>query len=455
MTASDAQGSEQRGRDRTILKTSLVVGVAQVVFRGGEIALPLLLLYWFGAGSEMDVYNFAWTVFWFAGSLVFTAYRDSPLVPVIAEEKIARPAGLPRLLGTVLVHTWIIGGALAALVGVAAFGWFAYRYGGAERALATGMVLPFSLFLLATATRTFFATLLSVERHFVVQSLVSGVGTVVTIAAIAAGHATTGILLVPAATLAGELVMTAGLAWYAIRIVGIRVELCRDRPAALVGFARLVWHQIAGGAVTRVNPVVDQLVAGLTGVVGAITVLRYSGDVALTPTTLLQAALLPVLLSHLSEDFAKHDLARLRTSVIRSLLGTSALLVVVSIVMHVLRHPMLRFIYLHGEATEASIDQMAELVPYHIVGLAPFGALLILARAHIAIKNTGIFVGIGVFNAASNVVLDIVLVKLIGLPGLALATSIVHTAVAIVFWFLLERRLRVLATSPPPALEAT
>jgi len=441
---------------RSLLRTTVIATVAQIVFRGGEATLPLLLAYWFGRSNAMDVYFFAWAVFSFAGSLVFTAYKDSPLVPVLAEEKLARPEGLPRLLGSILAHTWVLGGALAVVVGIGALGWFTYQYRGPDLALARGMVIPFTLYLVATATRTFFATLLSVEHHFVVQSIASGIGMVAMLGTLFLGHAMVGVLLVPVAALAGELVVSWVLAWYAIRIVGLEVQLCFDRPEALRGFVKLVGHQIGGGAVTRINPVVDQLMAGLAGVVGAGTMLRFSGEIALLPTSLMQAALLPVLLSHLSDDFARRDYVTLRRSVNRSLLTVTALLVVATVVLHLIRFPLLRFVFLHGEMDAAGVDRMAVLLPYHLVGLAPFGALLILARAHIALKNTGIFVGIGILNAGSNAVLNVVLLSAIGLEGLALSTSLVHTIIAVLFWILFERRVRAtMAAATPKAAEAT
>jgi len=88
------------------------------------------------------------------------------------------------------------------------------------------------------------------------------------------------------------------------------------------------------------------------------------------------------------------------------------------------------------------------LVPYHVVGLAPFGALLLLAKAHVSIKNSGIMIGMGALNAGLNLVFDVILAKAIGLEGIALATSCVHTAIAIVFFVRFESKL---AALPKPS----
>ncbi len=433
---------------KSILRTTLLVMPALVVFRVGELFLPLLLAFWFGRSAAMDVYFFTWAVFSFAGSLVFSAFKDSPLVPVLAEERLARPKDVPPLVGSVLMHTWVLGGAIAVIVGGLALGWFAIRYHGPDFTLAAWMVLPFTIYLVVMATRTFFGALLTVERHFVVQPIASGLGMVVNVAVLATGHARMGVVLVPVAALAGELVVVAILAWFAIRIVGVKIKLGFARPAALVRVAHLIAHEVGGGAVTRVNPIVDQLMAGLSGVVGAGTMLRYSGDVALVPTSLLQAALLPVLLSHLSEDFARRDLGTFRRTVVRSLTTVTALLVLATAIFWMFKTAILRFVFLRGEMDAEGVDRMIRLLPYHLVGLAPFGALLVLARAHVALKNSGIMIGMGLLNAGCNAVFNVILLKLMGLEGIALSTSCVHLAIAVIFWFQFESRLKKVRAMP-------
>jgi putative peptidoglycan lipid II flippase len=206
-------------------------------------------------------------------------------------------------------------------------------------------------------------------------------------------------------------------------------------------FARLVASEVGGSAVSRINPVVDQLLAGLTGVVGGGTLLRYACDVALVPTSLLQAALLSVLLSHLSEQFAQGQLATVEATVRRALGTVIALLFAASAALYLVRRPLLRLVYQRGAMDALAVEQLADLFPYFLVGLAPFGALLVLARAHVAIQNSRLMIRMGILVATSNLLFDLVLLKLLGLRGIALATSAVNLVAAMVFWRQLRRRL--------------
>ncbi len=432
-----AGGSKKRG----ILRTTLLLLPVQVVFRAGEAVLPLLLAAWFGRTDATDVYYFSWAVFTFAGSLVFSAYQDSALVPILAEVKMKDRAELPRVIGSLFAYTLLLGGALATAIGVVALGYFRLRYHGADFALAARMVLPFSLFLVALSVKTFFGALLNAEHRYFAQPIASSVGIVANIGFIALLRADRGVLAIPSGALLGEALAIGVLGYAAIGLVKMRFTLTLERPEPVRRFTRLIASEVGGGAVTRVNPVVDQLMAGLAGVVGGGTMLRYTGDVASLPTSLLQATLLPVLLSHLAEDFAEGKLDKIRTTVNRSLVSVCTILAAMAAILFVLRGPILRFVFLRGEMDVAGVERMIAILPYHLVGLAPFGALLVLARAHVAIKNSPIMLSMGILNASLNAVFNVVLMKAIGLEGIALSTSCVQLAIAIVFWFRLEARL--------------
>ena len=74
-----------------------------------------------------------------------------------------------------------------------------------------------------------------------------------------------------------------------------------------------------------------------------------------------------------------------------------------------------------------------------LAGAAPFGALLVLARAHVARQNSRIMPSAGVLNATLNAAFNLALIGPLGLSGIALSTSITYFVVAVVFWVRLPR----------------
>jgi putative peptidoglycan lipid II flippase len=436
---------------RSIARTTLLLLPMQVVSRGVEALLPVVLALWFGRNDLTDVYYVAWAAFALAGSLVFSAFQDSAVVPVLAEVRRDRPELVPVVRGSLLAHTLAGGVALAAVVSLAAGAWFAARYAGAARAVALEMVAPFGAYLVALGVKTFLASMLNAEHRYASQPIASALGAAASLAVIAFGRHGLSIVAVPCGMLAGELAATGALA-IAMRAGRVAVQPTFARPEPVRRIARLVASEVGGGAVTRVNPVVDQLMAAWAGVAGGGTLLKLSGDVASVPTSLLQATLLPVLLSHLSDDLAAGHGARARATLRRALVSVVAILAAAAVVMWAARGALLRLVFEHGAMDPAGVDRMARLLPYHLVGLAPFGALLVLARAHVAAQNSRIMVGMGVLNAALNAGLNAALLPWLGLEGIALSTSCTYAVVAIIFAVRLAPRL---AERAAPAQEPT
>jgi putative peptidoglycan lipid II flippase len=431
---------------RSLLTTTLLLLPLQIVFRSVEALLPLVVALYFGRSAATDVYTFEWALFALAGSLVFSAFQDSAVVPILAELKLRDPGQLPAVRGSLLAHTLAIGAAVGFGFGVLASGWFALRFMGSAREVALLMAPPFVLYLVALGTKTLFASMLNAEHLYVPLPIASALGAVVSIAVIALGHGVLSIASVPCGLFAGEVVAVTVLA-IAARAAHVRIAPTFARPEPVRRVARLVASEVGGSAVVRVNPVVDQLFATLLGVVGGGTLLKLSADVATVPTSLLQAALLPVLLTHLSDDFAGGDLAKLRSSVWRALAVVVVLLGISGAALWAVGPPLLRLVFAHGAMDDAGVAQMARIFPYHLVGLAPFGALLVLARAHVAAQNSRIMVSMGLINAGLNAVLNLALAPALGVEGIALSTSCTSAIVAVVFAIRFEARLSALAST--------
>jgi putative peptidoglycan lipid II flippase len=189
---------------------------------------------------------------------------------------------------------------------------------------------------------------------------------------------------------------------------------------------------------------VDQLMAGLAGVVGAGTLIRYASDVAALPTSILQATVFPVLLSRLAHEAARP--AHFSGTTRRTLFGVVALLVVAATFVALVRRPLCVLLFAHGAMDRAGVDQMADIMPWALVGVPPFGALLVLARAHVALQNSRIMPSMGVLNATLNLALNAVFVRFLGLSGILLSTSVTYAVVAAVFWVRLPASARAAPT---------
>jgi putative peptidoglycan lipid II flippase len=265
--------------------------------------------------------------------------------------------------------------------------------------------------------------------------------------AVAAGARGFGLAAVPFAVAAGELVALTVL-FVELRRSGVAVKPTWKRPPPFKRFARLVSAEIGGAAVVRVNPIVDQVVARALAVIGGGTMLRLSGDLAGFPASLAGSAFLSVLLSHLAAAAVEGRREQIRRTVVGSVLVVAATLALCAAALFAVRVPLVRLVYGRGAMDAAGLARIAHILPYHLVGLPPFGALLVLARAHVSLGNSRMLIGAGLVSAASNLTLNLILAPLLGLEGIALSTSLSSLLVAGLFWQRLAVRLR----APLPAL---
>jgi putative peptidoglycan lipid II flippase len=361
------------------------------------------------------------------------------VIPVLIETERADKTLFRQVVGSILGHTLVIAAALAILTaGVA----IAIGYTGTtSRALLVGLTGAMAVQVLAGSVRAFFVGLFNARGHFRVHPVASGIGVGLTFAVLALGRGALGVRVIPLAMCIGEIVAIGILASLASTGLGLgRIGPNLSRPEPVRRVLRLVRFETAGQLITRANPLVDQLMAGLCGVVGGGTLLKYANDVASLPTSVVQATFLPIFLTRVSEQAKATELfgATLR----RSVLAVVGILGGLSLALALFRLPVCRLVFLHGEMDEAGVATIAEVLPYGLVGVAPFGALLVLARAHVAQQNTRIMPSMGLLNSALNAGLNLALLRVLGLRGLALSTSLTYVVVAIVFWYRLPKALR-------------
>jgi putative peptidoglycan lipid II flippase len=420
-----------------LARTALLLLPLQAVFRGGEALLPLFLAAWFGRNEETDLYYLLAAYFVFAGSMLTAAFQDSAVVPVLIEVESREPARFSAIAGALLGHTLAIGAAAAAAMGAIAAGvalWVSH-----SRGLALELVGVMSVGILVTSVRAFYVGLLNARGVFHAHPIGSGLGMGVTWAVLYTWRSA-GVRIVPFGLVAGEIVAVVVLSSLTRLVLGARLAPSLARPEPVRRIFSLVRLEVAGSLITRINPVIDQLMAGLAGVVGGGTLLRYAGDVASLPTSILQAVLFPVLLTRLAREATRP--AEFAATTRRTLFAVVALLAGFSALFIAFRTPLCTLLFLHGAMDRAGVARIAGILPWALVGAAPFGALLVLARAHVAQQNSRIMPGMGVLNSALNAAFNLLLVGPLGLAGIALSTSMTYLVVAVVFWIRLPRAAR-------------
>ncbi len=418
-----------------ILRTALLLLPLQILLRGGEALIPLFLAAWFGRSPQTDLYYLLSAYFVFAGAILTGAFQDSAAIAVLVDIGLREPQRLPRVAGALLGHTLAIGAAVGAGMGVLV----AVPLGlvSSMPGVALSLVFVMSLGLVATAVRAFYVGLCNARGVFHAHPIGSGIGAIATWTILVFGRRSLGVVSIPVALLAGEIVAIVILASLARRLLGRPIVPSLERSEPIRRILALVRLEVVGTLITRINPVIDQLMAGLAAVVGGGTLVRYASDVASLPTSVLQATIFPVLLTRLAHEAPRPQ--AFRATVRRTLAAVIALSLGVAALLAVFREPLCRLLFAHGSMDAAGVQRIADILPWALAGVAPFGALLVLARAHVALQNSRIMPSMGILNAALNALFNALFVGSLGLAGIALSTSITYAIVALVFWIRLPR----------------
>ncbi len=202
----------------------------------------------------------------------------------------------------------------------------------------------------------------------------------------------------------------------------------------------LVIPVILGTTVQQINTLVDRaLGAGLGG--KAIPALNYANRLAFLSALLFVYGITTVIYPRLSSLSAQKNMAEFKKHI------TSAVNVIIFIIfpltlgLILLRVPIIRIVFERGEFTKDDTLLTSIALLYYAIGLAGLGIREILDRAFYSLQDTRTPMINGIFIVIVNVILDIVLVRYMGLGGLALATSISFIMGVLILLYLLRQKI--------------
>jgi putative peptidoglycan lipid II flippase len=153
----------------------------------------------------------------------------------------------------------------------------------------------------------------------------------------------------------------------------------------------------------------------------------------------IATAALPTLATHA----AKNDHDRLVEDFAFSLRLTLALLIPSMVGMIVLARPVVRLLFERGEFTAArSTPMTVDALVFYAAGLFAYGGTKVVVQAFYSLKDTVTPMKVAASIVGLNVALNLILVRYMGLRGLALATAISAAVGFSALCLLLRRRLR-------------
>ncbi len=422
------------------------------------LARDIVMAAVFGAGPALDAYLVSQGLMNIVLGLVAGAMAKS-ITPVVAREATGED-GTPRtrhahpsfdvalsvtmvVLGLAGVVMWIFVAPVSALLAPGFSGDQADLTQSLTRIVLVATVLVAGTNLLASLTqahnRYFWAAIQGVPFNLVMIVAAAVFGPQYGVTALAVGF------VVGSATR------------LLLQLIPLRSLAIRVRPGWNLrdpGFreiAALVPALLVGSAIGNVNTLVDRAV-GSTLAEGSITALSYGWRLVSLPETLLIASLLVPLYTAFGAS------ARNRTEVTRlvgrGLAATVTILTPVCVILVVAAEPIVLAVFGYGAFDDRDAAAAATAVAWYAPALLALGFREVVVRASYAIGDARTPVTVALVAMALNVVGDIVLGPLYGIPGIAVSTTASIVLAAALNGWLLHRRHGCLAPWPTMAVLA-
>jgi len=429
-----------------------VAGAATLASRLLGLVRDQVLAALFGAGDQMDAYLVAFRIPNLVRDLFAEGAMSAAFVPTFTRHlTLHGKADAWRLANNVLNALLLITGVIVAL-GYAFADPLVSLYAGSFTAVPGKLELTTQLarvmvpFLILAAVAAALMGMLNSLRHYFVPALAPATFNLV---AIVFALALTpvmpmlglpGIMSVAIAVVAGGVTQVA-IQWPVLRHEGFRYRPTLDlRDPGLHRVLMLMGPGTIGLAATQVNLLVSTLLATGQGT-GAVSWLQYAFRVMYLPLGLFGVSIATAVLPVAARHAAVQDRSAVRQTVTRGL----ALMMLVNIPatcgLIALSDDIIGLLLERGRFTAVDTANTAAALRLYALGLVGYSTTRITSPVFYALGHSGVPVVLTVVSVTVNLVLSLVLVRMMGYGGLALATSIAALVNATLCLVLLRRQL--------------
>ena len=436
------EGEDLARKDR-LLQTTMLVTLVIIASKAVGFIREMVAAHYFGTQPEYDAYVAAYALFYIP-VLLLNSCITSTLVPMYTEARARR--GLERAdrfasnainilaliaLG-VTVLMLLLAGPLVRIV-----------YSGYEpwkAQLTAELVRVMVLTLAFNITSIALASLLNAQEKYIAAQITGFPLSFAVILAAALFARQYGVVALGWGVFAANVLQTLVLVpfmrgWFHYRLI---VDF-RDRRfrhlMALAGPA------VLSMAVSELNHMVDQWRASY-GNPGDVSALSYGYKVITLLTGVVIVPLTTIMFSRMSRLVAENDRRGILEIVRRSTVTIAMVMTPIIAICAVGNQDVIKALYLGGQFDLESAAVTAGVFLFYVIGVLGFGLRDLLNRTFHAMQDTRTTMYVSAGIVVANVILNSIFHALMGVRGLALATTVSGTCGMLVLFYLLRRRLR-------------
>jgi putative peptidoglycan lipid II flippase len=380
-----------------------------------------------GRSQETDAYFLALSIPVVVSSLLLVATRLGA-IPALTSSKRTHPGNFSTAASEVVTLTLVAAAALAVVTTAVACVVVPLltQGSGPPAGLTRTLTVELAPYALTGAMAGVLGAILAVEGRFAVAVLVLAFEPAVKILLVVTAGDAIGVQSLVIGNIVGSALAVVAL-WILVARRGITLRLLRpSEGSAARAMFRVSAPLLIGQSVLQVNPLVDRVMAsGISH--GSVTVLDLALRLITVPVTLLGTVLIAPLTASWSARFVELGWDGLRDSLGRVVVVAASFLPLITVVLFVLRHPLVEAMYAGGAYSSAAVSETATTMGMLVLGLPAQLLIVPLATLFIVQSDAMLPLKIALANVVLNVFLNSLLRGPLGLPGIALSTAITLT----------------------------
>jgi putative peptidoglycan lipid II flippase len=443
--------------NRAILRAALSVGAAALIVKAAATCKEIAVAGVYGRGDAMDAFLAAALIPSLLVNLIAESMNQALVPTLIGVREHKGRGAAQQLLSSAMLSLGVLlvlASAAMALAAHAIFPLIASHFPPAKFALSIRIFYALLPIVPLTGIATICTSVLNTLGRFTVPALAPMVISFSIVAGALIMGQRFGIWAMVAGTVAGTLIHLCIVAAMMHRS-GYRFSLrWYGMSPALVQVGRQYGPVLLSGVVASGGLLVDQSMAAMLAA-GSVSALVYANRFVSVVLALLAGAISTAIVPSISRSIAHHEWQNCR-AMLRTWVGiTAAVAAPIAILLIAFAHPLVRIALQHGAFGSHDTAVVAQVLAMFAIQIPFFAASRVHYRFLIAMLRTDLVLYCGVINLALDIVLNIVLMRWFGLPGIALATSLWTVSTFIFLWYWASRVLaRAESADPMSVAEA-
>ena len=428
--------------NRGIFAAAVTIGVFTVLAKIVTVAKDLVVARTFGTSDAVDAFLIALLLPSFAIAVV-AGSLNSALIPVFVRVRDAAGAG-QRLLSNLTLVSLALLGALMFLMAVLSpvlLSLLGSGFSAEKMALTRALYFMLIPTLVIYGLSTTWSAVLNAERRFALASLTPGITPAATIGALTVLGFRWGIYSLAAGTLGGLFLEAVVLGW-ALKRRGFDL---RPRWHGLDPATReVIWQfapLVAGGLLMSGSTVINQSMAAVLGS-GSVATLNYGNKIITFTIGVGSLAIGTAVLPFFSRMIAAADWAGTRHTFHTYVRLLAIITIPLTLLLVWTAEPLTRLLFERGNFTAADTRIVSRVMicytfqlPFYMIGIV--GVRLLNALG----KGRSVMI-ISVVNLIANVAGNYLLMRPLGVAGIAASTTTVYFVSCLQILFVTTRELR-------------